>query len=197
MGCVNSSPPPHNCYKMQHSQYPKRGEVKAVSWGVKDLDYHPVDFTHDKVKAGPDWADPPDWTPKLEKEVSKRVSNALKVGGKVKLVNHRPQNPFGRTGIIGRGLLGKYGPNQAADNLVTRIDPDSKKLQMIVIQRGDNKTWAMPGGFVDKDETPLQAARREFFEEACNVEPGELKEKLEHLFKNGKKVYVGYVRSLI
>ena len=30
------------------------------------------------------------------------------------------RNPVGRTGMIGRGLLGKWGPNHAADPLVTR-----------------------------------------------------------------------------
>ena len=30
------------------------------------------------------------------------------------------RNPHGRTGISGRGLLGRYGPNHAADPVVTR-----------------------------------------------------------------------------
>lgn len=29
-------------------------------------------------------------------------------------------NPVGRTGIYGRGLLGRWGPNHAADPVVTR-----------------------------------------------------------------------------
>lgn len=32
------------------------------------------------------------------------------------------RNPVGRTGISGRGLLGKWGPNHAADPLVTRYE---------------------------------------------------------------------------
>lgn len=31
-----------------------------------------------------------------------------------------PQNPVGRTGICGRGILGRWGPNHAADPVVTR-----------------------------------------------------------------------------
>ena len=31
-----------------------------------------------------------------------------------------PRNPMGRTGMIGRGLLGRFGPNHAADPIVTR-----------------------------------------------------------------------------
>ena len=35
-----------------------------------------------------------------------------------------PVNPVGRTGISGRGLLGKWGPNHAADPVVTRYSTD-------------------------------------------------------------------------
>ena len=31
------------------------------------------------------------------------------------------RNPVGRTGMIGRGLLGRWGPNHAADPIVTRL----------------------------------------------------------------------------
>ena len=34
-----------------------------------------------------------------------------------------PRNPMGRTGMTGRGLLGKWGPNHAADPIVTRWEP--------------------------------------------------------------------------
>lgn len=30
------------------------------------------------------------------------------------------RNPVGRTGLTGRGLLGRWGPNHAADPVVTR-----------------------------------------------------------------------------
>lgn len=30
-----------------------------------------------------------------------------------------PVNPVGRTGIVGRGLLGRWGPNHAADPIVS------------------------------------------------------------------------------
>ena len=33
----------------------------------------------------------------------------------------RPLNPVGRTGLAGRGILGKWGPNHAADPIVTRF----------------------------------------------------------------------------
>lgn len=40
--------------------------------------------------------------------------------GKYEIVNGVPRNPFGRTGMCGRGLLGRWGPNHAADPVVTR-----------------------------------------------------------------------------
>lgn len=40
--------------------------------------------------------------------------------GKYKVIDGLPLNPMGRTGIEGRGLLGRWGPNIAGDPLVTR-----------------------------------------------------------------------------
>lgn len=40
--------------------------------------------------------------------------------GQYNIVNGYPLNPMGRTGISGRGVLGRWGPNHAADPVVTR-----------------------------------------------------------------------------
>lgn len=40
--------------------------------------------------------------------------------GAYKVVNDVPLNPMGRTGVQGRGILGRWGPNHAADPVVTR-----------------------------------------------------------------------------
>lgn len=65
------------------------------------------------------------------------------------------RNPKGRTGISGRGLLGRYGPNHAADPVVTRWKRDElgkqeKKhglpvLEFVAVLREDTKEWAIPG----------------------------------------------------
>ena len=47
----------------------------------------------------------------------------------------RPRNPRGRTGMEGRGGLGKWGPNHAADPIVTRFDPASGRLQATAVTR--------------------------------------------------------------
>lgn len=51
-----------------------------------------------------------------EKAKISRVS----LQGKYKVVNGLPLNPVGRTGIIGRGLFGRWGPNIGFNALVTR-----------------------------------------------------------------------------
>merc|ERR1719231_578857 len=96
----------------------------------------------------------------------------------------------------GRGLLGKWGPNHAADPIVTREHPETKQIQMVAIRRGDTGEWAIPGGMVDDGEKVSITVKREFEEEASNVsddEKPEVKKMLEELFKGGEKVYEGYV----
>lgn len=46
--------------------------------------------------------------------------NRISYTGNYTVENRYPLNPIGRTGITGRGLLGRWGPNHAADSLVTR-----------------------------------------------------------------------------
>ena len=113
---------------------------------------------------------------------------------------NRPLNPRGRTGMSGRGLLGKWGPNHTADPIVTRYDPQRPHmLQMVAIQRKDTHEWAIPGGMVDDKETVSATVRREFEQEAVNGErmTGEQVERnrqlLDELFASGKVVYQGYV----
>ena len=65
------------------------------------------------------------------------------------------RNPRGRTGLKGRGLLGRYGPNHAADPIVTRWKMDEfgnfvlvdekKVLEFIAVKRNDTGDWAIPG----------------------------------------------------
>ncbi|MCL4137255.1 UNVERIFIED_CONTAM: hypothetical protein GTU68_030782 [Idotea baltica] len=119
---------------------------------------------------------------------------------------------MGRTGIIGRGCLGRWGPNHAADPIVTRWKltesgsfgfsevSGNKILQFVSIQRRDCGEWAIPGGMVDPGEKVTSTLQREFLEEALNShEMGDLdkekaKEDLKQLFsKEGTEIYCGYV----
>lgn len=122
-----------------------------------------------------------------------------------------PLNPIGRTGIISRGLLGRWGPNHAADPIVTRwkrngtgaleIDKITEKpvLQFVAIERKDSGEWAIPGGMVDPGETISTTLKREFMEEAMNAleKDDTQKEEIEKIifdfFNKGEEIYKGYV----
>ena len=55
-------------------------------------------------------------------------------------------------GIRGRGLLGRYGPNHAADPIVTRFSPVTGDLEVVVVVRSDCDMIALPGGMVNPGE---------------------------------------------
>nr|XP_035952624.1 ADP-ribose pyrophosphatase, mitochondrial isoform X3 [Halichoerus grypus] len=176
----------HN--KARTSPYPgskvQRSQVpnEKVGWFVEWQDYNPVEYTAVSVLAGPRWADP------------------------------QIRNPVGRTGLVGRGLLGRWGPNHAADPIITRwkrdgsgnkiTHPVSGKniLQFVAIKRKDCGEWAIPGGMVDPGEKISATLKREFGEEALNslqksgAEKRELEEQLHKLFSQEHLViYKGYV----
>jgi ADP-ribose pyrophosphatase len=82
-----------------------------------------------------------------------------------------PLNPFGRTGLRGRGKLYRWGPNHAADCILTRAGEGGER-ELLVIRRGDTGEWALPGGMIDEGETPEECIRREFGEEVMGVDDG-------------------------
>lgn len=122
-----------------------------------------------------------------------------------------PLNPIGRTGIIGRGLLGRWGPNHAADPIVTRwkrdtngivqVDRHTKKpiLEFVAIERRDSGEWAIPGGMVDPGELLSVTLMREFMEEALNcleksdIDKEIVRNSMMEFFTKGDEIYKGYV----
>lgn len=97
--------------------------------------------------------------------------------------NGRPLCPLGRMGITGRGNLGKWGPNHAADAIVTRVSEEGA-LELLIVKRPSGE-WAVPGGFVDAGETALKTALRELGEETGIKNP----------MVAAKPVYTGIVRD--
>ena len=211
----SQAPPQHKKARSQENpQYIQRIRVvdEKVDWMVPWEGYDPPDFTHTNVlksaRANADdlattlkWADPED-VKCIHNELKGRVTydkdgERTTVGNVIKFKDGRPLNCIGRTGLKGRGLLGKWGPNQAADPIVTRYDPETGHLQMVAIQRGDVGQWAIPGGMVDARENVSVTLVREFTEEAGNIQDLEEKAKfdtmIDTLFANGIMVYRGYV----
>ena len=132
---------------------------------------------HDRTQVPGGWADPA----KVSREEFLLWSTTGHMKSYEGPIQHdvetgRPLNPLGRTGIQGRGVLGKWGPNHAADAVVTRISPDTGYLEVLLIQRRCG-AWAIPGGMVDASETPLESAYRELSEET-GIEMDDTKPRL-------------------
>lgn len=163
--------------------YPDRFPVPTdkAAWDV-GYSYAPEYFVTDSVLAQDyterpgGWADPEDIS-RLEREIHSYE-------GEVQFDDQgHPRNPYTRTGLKGRGLLGKWGANFAADPIISRINPDTGVFEIVVIERSDTHEWAIPGGMVDEGEDVSQTVEREFMEEAgASVDMSE-----------AELVYQGYV----
>jgi ADP-ribose pyrophosphatase len=167
----------------KHALYPMRFPVpdEKVSWYTVYNDYAPVEYTAPVVlNPSTPWADP---------STLSKVSHPFQsFCGEVRFSDSGfPVNPFGRTGIKGRGVLGKWGANFAVDAIITTINPVANQLFVLTIARRDTGEMAFPGGMVDKGENPIQARNREL-EEELSMQSGMLESALYE-----KIVFQGYV----
>lgn len=207
-----------NC---RNSFYPRTGGKiirfhvpdDKVKWNSSYSTYNPTIYTSTSI-IGQLWADPdlsalefkPNWN-----SVDGNI-NRISLTGKYDVKNGYPVNPCGRTGLIGRGVLGRWGPNHAADPIVTRwkkcnfenehvFHEKTNKpiLQFVAIQRKDSGEWALPGGMVDLNEVVSTTLKREFMEEAMNllekseVDSVKIEKEIEDIFKEGIDIFRGYV----
>lgn len=158
-----------------------------VPWDVNFDGYSPPDYTANSVKKKP-WADSDVYQNCKFNSIEEGI-NRISYHGEYALdAGGRPLNPFGRTGLRGRGLLGRWGPNHAADAIVSRMF--NGQLQFVAIERNDTGELAIPGGMIDKWESWEKAVVREFHEEALGEKkiPGS-----ENFWQMAKIVYQGYV----
>jgi ADP-ribose pyrophosphatase len=166
------------------AEYPARFPVPddAVSWDVPLPGYRPpcyvspIVLANDSRKKPSGWADPEDLGAVAVPRESFSGPLALDDAG-------RPLNPVGRTGLAGRGLLGRWGPNYAADPIVTRFNRRTGEVELLAVERRDNGQWAIPGGMVDKGEAVSRTLARELLEETgVALDMG-----------RGRLIYRGYV----
>jgi len=182
-----------------------------VDWNFSYDKYNPTMFTSMSVIGQP-WADPDLYIPEFKPKWNSIDSNVNRISftGMYEIKNGYPLNPCGRTGLVGRGVLGRWGPNHAADPIVTRWKKSENKhilheqshkpiIQFVAIQRKDSGEWALPGGMVDCGELVSSTLKREFMEEAMNLlekseeDAVKIKQEIEKVFKKGLEVYHGYV----
>uniref|UniRef100_A0A1B6JVS0 Nudix hydrolase domain-containing protein n=1 Tax=Homalodisca liturata TaxID=320908 RepID=A0A1B6JVS0_9HEMI len=176
---------------------------ERVRWDYPWPNYRPPLFTASSTLGQP-WADPdlsesfkPQWN------CQDGLINRKSYVGLYTVQEGYPLNVIGRTGLRGRGVLGRWGPNHAADSCVTRwktdenkalvVNPQSRKpiLQLITIQKRSGE-WGIPGGMVHPGESVVTAGKREFFEEVLAYEPNRLG-VLHEFFSDGVEIYKGYV----
>lgn len=115
-----------------------------------------------------------------------------------------PINPVGRTGMVGRGLLGKWGPNKTLDQVVTRwkrnksgvrIERKEKPLlEVVVVKRVMDKKWALPGGFMlDKGVNPV--LRKAFGLDKTSVGNHEELRMVEKVLQRSTCIFEGYMED--
>merc|ERR1712127_987471 len=149
---------------------------------------------------GPVWADPSNFELVNNFNETRRKSYE----GKYYVSRYNlPYNPRGRTGLLGRGNLGKWGPNHAADPIVTRwhnSDKNTRKVDFVLIKRKDTGEWAFPGGMVEYGDSVSLTLKKEFLEETQNIlladsaTAAKIEASIKQLFENPTGViYEGYV----
>jgi ADP-ribose pyrophosphatase len=115
------------------ADYPARYRISIdqTSWKMPCDDYSPPYYVHTVViendieKKSDGWAHPED---------VKMITNKKDFGVDVNFDdNGRPLNPRGRTGIVGRGALGRWGTNPYLILIITRINQETNELEILLL----------------------------------------------------------------
>uniref|UniRef100_A0A6B2FYI7 ADP-ribose pyrophosphatase, mitochondrial (Trinotate prediction) n=1 Tax=Myxobolus squamalis TaxID=59785 RepID=A0A6B2FYI7_MYXSQ len=137
------------------------------SWMEEFVEYNPPYYTSNRVLNHPSWSDSESTEGIKFNQIDGNI-NRTSFMGIYDVINGIPRNPKCRTGIKGRGLLGKWGPNHAVDILISRLN-SRRRVEFLCIIRKDTGKGAFPGGMVDNGETKVQAMIREAAEEVLNL----------------------------
>jgi len=133
--------------------------------------------------------------------------------GVIDVVDQLPRNPVGRTGVAGRGLLARWGPNHATHIVATRWKigedglivqkQDKNVLEFVAVKSPQSLKWAMPGGLMEVGESVPSSLRRILTKEvlaavkpAIAEEIGNLGERVDAIIQNATEVYKGYMDTL-
>eukprot|EP00299_Pterocystis_sp_00344_P016591 c8320_g1_i1.p1 GENE.c8320_g1_i1~~c8320_g1_i1.p1 ORF type:complete len:1029 (+),score=272.11 c8320_g1_i1:453-3089(+) len=181
-------------------QYPKRVIVTAQQqpWAVSWPEYSPPEFTHysvlendARIKEG-GWADPLFLaTPEMRHRFS--YLGALPINtqgpGQPCLIN-----PTGRTGVRGRGVLGKWGPNHYATPVITRSNGEGGiDVLGVLTKRADaTEEWTLPSSMAPPHDA-LGAFRQSLTDLITDDETAQYRALLESTWSNGTQISCGYL----
>jgi hypothetical protein len=198
--CCDPEATPYQNVK-ENTFYPKKRVNKdKVWWEDDDEEYKPEAYNNNEfLKKGMEmgWAHK-DWHELSAEEKNNILTSTLPfwdsekdqvvlmtVGDACcKDERGRPLNPLGRTGVSGRGSLGKYGANHAADLIPVYFNPSDNTFCYLTVRRRDTHEVACAGGMIDPGDqaklakqatnvvlqTSKNAATREIVEEAISEE---------------------------
>lgn len=164
-----------------HSDYPKRISANNLFY-TEYKDERPFFFHNKLIKDNiPKWSETlvptiDDFKDKFSYITNDYILNSIKFeycDFYIKYIENEdinfamlPINPYAPTGIGGRGILGKWGPNHAADSIIITFDSIRETYQVLVIERKDTPgVYALPGGMQDSNELISETVTRELKEE--------------------------------
>ncbi len=133
--------------------YPDRQVIliDEAPWSVDSDRYKPPYYVAPAVVAAGymegdgRWAHPEDVAQATGLVITGRSNKADDLG--------RPLNPRGRTGIAGRGLLGRWGANPAVAAVIVRASAEGDGLEFLVGKRTAQLGAALPRGMLNLDES--------------------------------------------
>ncbi|KAK3605984.1 hypothetical protein CHS0354_019664 [Potamilus streckersoni] len=187
-----------------------------VPWDVEYPVYNPPHYTSPIILAKPNWADNMDLYSvpiaerKLQFNAIDSVTNTKRFSyaGNYPVKQGIPLNPMGRTGVLQRGLLGRWGPNHVVDLVITRwkFDENNKKMlkdgkpqfEFVAVKMTAMETWALPESILTPGHPPTKHLKIKFSDEALNLfgdnrqQKKEIKKQKENILKKGKLIHKGY-----
>jgi hypothetical protein len=170
---------------------------KFVQFDVEFADYRPVEFTDPSVLSGSD----------IDIDLSSATSSEALPFNEVdtehgvlrkscvkpyRVVRGIPENPIGRTGVTGRGMLRRWGPNHIGLPLVTRwkktATGNSNVLEVVATKKSDNM-WAIPEVVFPTTERSMYLC----LEKVLRADVSEETRKcFQRLYARGNRFYRGY-----
>jgi ADP-ribose pyrophosphatase len=161
--------------------YPPRFRISIdqANWKIKVPEYTPPYYVapevlkNDRTKVKFGWADSEDdWqVSELHGHYETYTINS----------EGKPLNPHGRTGVAGRAALGRWGPNPVTLPILTRVNPETLDLEILILEK--NEAVKLLSTFVDFDQS-FETAGEQYLKKDLNLKTDLVK---------GQVVYDGYL----